>query len=182
MFDAIIVKTGTNPLPRVKTGDGKWLKHVCCEGSREHVISWDTYGQRCSEPDCIVNKNRQEMTKEQKALKVKIEKAEAKVAEAENVLRRLAHSCKHYFRPLTQAEQADKWMSEGAKCEICGANFGWRCKRSPDSICHYHSDEANGNRVVTLLDGTEVPLPVDHDPKYETCDQCLFCGHPEERK
>lgn len=31
------------------------VKHVTKEGSRQHVIYWDTQGTHCSEPDCEIN-------------------------------------------------------------------------------------------------------------------------------
>lgn len=34
-------------------------KHVIKEGSREHVLWWDSYGCHCSEKDCEVNSPRQ---------------------------------------------------------------------------------------------------------------------------
>lgn len=50
-------------IPRVKVNPNeKWIKHVHCEGARFHVVSYlfydggYPYTQRCSEPDCIVNK------------------------------------------------------------------------------------------------------------------------------
>lgn len=30
-------------------------KHIIKEGSREHVIRYDSYGAHCSEPDCEIN-------------------------------------------------------------------------------------------------------------------------------
>lgn len=41
--------------------EGKWVKHVVCEGARFHVISWVLVNGRvrrfCSEPNCIINKD-----------------------------------------------------------------------------------------------------------------------------
>lgn len=31
-------------------------KHVVCEGARHHVVSWDTDGEHCSEPNCEINR------------------------------------------------------------------------------------------------------------------------------
>lgn len=31
------------------------VKHVIKEGSRQHVVHWDTQGTHCSEPDCEIN-------------------------------------------------------------------------------------------------------------------------------
>lgn len=71
-------------------------------------------------------------------------------------------------------------MSEGADCLVCGENFnmGWRCKISPDSICHYYSKDGK----VKMIDNTLVDIPEWHDSKHENEDNCIFCGMPEERK
>jgi hypothetical protein len=36
--------------------DSKWIPHIIKEGSREHVVCWDSNGRHCSEPNCEVNK------------------------------------------------------------------------------------------------------------------------------
>lgn len=46
-------------VPRKKV-DGDWIAHVSCDGARFHVLSWDTFGTRCSEKMCIINKARKE--------------------------------------------------------------------------------------------------------------------------
>ena len=46
-------------VPRVTNEDGS-IQHVYCEGARFHVISWDILGQQCSEPDCEINKQREQ--------------------------------------------------------------------------------------------------------------------------
>ena len=58
MVDTIIIKSGEEPLfvPREAASDPDYIKHVYCEGARFHVKSWDTFGTRCSEPKCILNK------------------------------------------------------------------------------------------------------------------------------
>lgn len=33
----------------------KDIEHVIKEGSRKHVIYWDSEGEHCSEPNCEVN-------------------------------------------------------------------------------------------------------------------------------
>lgn len=35
---------------------GKTVKHIVEEGSRQHVIRYDSDGRHCSEPDCEINK------------------------------------------------------------------------------------------------------------------------------
>ena len=40
------------------------VKHIVKEGSREHVISWDSYGSKCSELDCEINYKRDKRIKE----------------------------------------------------------------------------------------------------------------------
>lgn len=36
----------------------KTVKHIIKDGARFHVLAWDTHGQKCSEPNCEVNKAR----------------------------------------------------------------------------------------------------------------------------
>lgn len=38
----------------------KWKKHIREEGSRQHVLSYDTQGRHCSEFDCEINRPREE--------------------------------------------------------------------------------------------------------------------------
>jgi hypothetical protein len=33
-------------------------KHIVKEGSRHHVVWWDSNGRHCSEPNCEINKSR----------------------------------------------------------------------------------------------------------------------------
>jgi hypothetical protein len=152
------------------------------------------------------------LTEDQRKFAHKIDDAEIAVVEVEWLRDRLKKTCTHVLRPLTEAELADKWMSVGAHCEICGEGFDWRCKRSPDGVCHYYtdSDGDDDKRTVRLIDKTVVPYGEDevrayykdgwapeeikeleaeqgpslyeHDPHNETDDCCLFCGHPDERK
>lgn len=41
------------------TEDG-YEKHIYCNGSREHVLSWSTNGTRCSNKNCVVNRDSKE--------------------------------------------------------------------------------------------------------------------------
>ena len=67
-----------------------------------------------------------------------------------------------------------------ANCDICNENLGWYCPDSPDHTCYYYT---NPQGVIELRNGTEVNVPdPEHDARYETCDDCLFCHEPEERK
>lgn len=79
------------------------------------------------------------------------------------------HKCHHKIQDSSYG---------GAECQYCREDFGWFCEESPDHICHYYSND----RKITLIDGTEVSVPEDHNDKYETDDCCIFCGNPEERK
>lgn len=45
--------------PLVCNPDGS-IQHVYCDGARFHVLSWSTLGRHCSEPDCEVNREREE--------------------------------------------------------------------------------------------------------------------------
>lgn len=71
-----------------------------------------------------------------------------------------------------------KKKHDSAICEICDQSFGWWCPDSPDNCCHYFSE----NGFIALENGQKVPIPPDHDEKYETDDCCIFCHDPEERK
>lgn len=51
-----LLKGYFNRLPRIRNPDGS-LKHIVCEGSRDHVISYSKKGQHCSEPECEINRN-----------------------------------------------------------------------------------------------------------------------------
>jgi hypothetical protein len=52
-------------LPRIVNRDGS-IKHIVCEGSRQHVLWWDTRGSHCSEKDCEINR-RAEASDDQEA-------------------------------------------------------------------------------------------------------------------
>ena len=90
----------------------------------------------------------------------------------------LQDACQCEFRELTADELDDEWMSVGARCLKCGQGRGWRCKESPDSVCHYRSR----NRCIKLLGGALYALPDDYDDSNESDDWCVFCGLPDERK
>lgn len=94
-------------------------------------------------------------------------------------MRKIRVSCPHKFRELTKKELNDEWMSESAECTICKSHFGWRCKVSPDQVCHYFTGD---DGKVVLLDGSKVDPVEKIEKRDETDDWCLFCGHPEERK
>lgn len=75
---------------------------------------------------------------------------------------------------MTKKQLADQWMSVSAYCLVCVSHLGWRCKESPDGVCHYYVIDGE----VTLIDGTQVDAP----DGCETSIECIYCGHPEERK
>lgn len=58
MSDNIFLTELPHPLavPREIASDPDYIKHVYCEGARFHVKSWNTFGTRCSETKCIINK------------------------------------------------------------------------------------------------------------------------------
>lgn len=103
----------------------------------------------------------------------------AEVAILNEEIRKVINSCPHTFRELTKKELDDEWMSEIADCTVCRRTFGWRCKVSPDSVCHYFTED---DGKVLLLDGSKVDPVEKIGKEYENYDTCLFCGHPEERK
>lgn len=118
------------------------------------------------------------MTKEAEALKAAILKAKLNLKTVSEAFYELRRSCICEFEPFTQEQLDDEWMSESAKCLTCGNYHGWRCKKSPDGVCHYFSKDGK----VALLGNRECDIPPEHDDKYETDDCCIFCDMPEERK
>ena len=64
MSDTIFHDGSRHWLPREDASVPGWIKHVHCEGSRDHVLSYSLYEnwrgsraiRRCSEPKCIINK------------------------------------------------------------------------------------------------------------------------------
>ncbi len=111
-------------------------------------------------------------------LKAAIDAAQLEANKASRLVADLKATCKHEFKPLTPKQLADKWMSEGAHCLICNEGFGWRCKESPDGVCHYFTEDGK----VELITGELVSPPPEHDVEYESDDDCLWCGLPDERK
>lgn len=90
--------------------------------------------------------------------------------------------CKHAFSKLREKDLKDEWMSVSAKCSDCGEYFGWRCKESPDSVCHYYTRDGEVKLINGSIDKELYKTNPDYDPDYESDDICLYCGHPEERK
>lgn len=118
------------------------------------------------------------MTKEAEALKIAISQAQLNLKTATQALHELIRNCVCEFEPLTESELNDEWMSKYSLCLICGTYHGWRCKESPDGICHYFSRDGK----VQLLGNREYDLPLNHDKMGESYDTCIFCGSPKERK
>ena len=94
-------------------------------------------------------------------------------------IRKIRTSCRHTFMELTKKELDDEWMSETAECTTCKCSFGWRCKVSPDGVCHYFTRD---DGKVLMIDGRLIDPVEKIEKQSETYDMCLFCGHPEERK
>lgn len=111
-------------------------------------------------------------------LKNLIDAAEAVLRDKGLLLAKLREDCAHPMEIIS----AKQWKAAdgciGAYCPVCSMGFGWRCRKSPDGVCHYESDEG----LIELIDGRSVPIPAKHDPDYETSDSCIFCGAPDERK
>ena len=42
------------PIGEIEKEDGT-IEHLCCNGSRRHVLWWDTQGTHCSESRCEIN-------------------------------------------------------------------------------------------------------------------------------
>jgi hypothetical protein len=69
-------------------------------------------------------------------------------------------------------------MGVGAYCLICDKSFGWRCKESPDGVCHYKNEV--DDKQLLLINGKTVDAPADYAEHYY--ESCIYCGQPEERK
>jgi len=123
------------------------------------------------------------MTPEQEYLKNKIEYLRHQTGKLSEEINNLVLSCKHHLCDLTMAEFADPWMSITPLCEICGTYLGaWRCKESPDKVCHYHTRIHPKLKVigVELITGQwDLEFPED---RREDSYECVYCGMPEERK
>ncbi len=114
-------------------------------------------------------------------IKEEIEKHQAAIKEHQKAIFELKKSCQHCFQPLTSKQIEDRWLSISAYCLNCGQNFGWRCKESPDQVCHY-IDYYNNEGQIELIDGTFVSIPKDYDIEFPDGDCCVFCDLPDERK
>jgi hypothetical protein len=126
------------------------------------------------------------LTPEQAQYKADVESAEQAIEDAEKYLANLLTKCKHVLPKLSQPmidllriHDPRSWDWDRATCMICSDGFGFRCPDSPDSVCHYFTDDEGR---VKLIDGSRIPAPAEHDREYETTDSCIFCGAPEERK
>ena len=100
------------------------------------------------------------------------------VREAHALLSELINECECEFKPLTEKQRQNEWLSECATCRICGKYHGWRCLKSPDEVCHYFTTQGK----VKLINKQTVNVPEGHDSEYESYDWCVFCGNPQERK
>lgn len=60
--DEIYTKiSDANPNPRIPCdSDKEYIKHVHCSDARFHVTFWAELNTYCSEPDCIINKPKEE--------------------------------------------------------------------------------------------------------------------------
>lgn len=124
------------------------------------------------------------LSNEEREFKKRLKLAKAARDWSLYTLNELYKTCPHRYRPLTKAELADEWMSVPAVCLICESHHGHRCKESLDGVCHYRNEirgEVSGNKgKLELYDQKEVEAPLFwHEVGF---DDCLYCGHPEERK
>ena len=44
--------------------DSAWIPHIIKEGSRTHVVWWDSAGEHCTEPYCEINKPHDDLQQE----------------------------------------------------------------------------------------------------------------------
>lgn len=100
-------------------------------------------------------------------------------------LNKLLFPCQHKVQ--VQKKQIDDFDYDSPQCEKCKEDLGgWYCPDSPDHLCHYFSQKNRaGEDVIYLLDGTEVNMKSinpEHQVKFETDDDCVYCHDPRERK
>lgn len=108
----------------------------------------------------------------------RIQKHQEQINHHQQEINAIKRNCSHSFDGLTEKQKADEHMCLKAICWGCGSCFGWRCKESPDQVCHYYS--RNGR--VELIYNDSVPVPEGYDPCNECYEICIFCGEPRERK
>lgn len=114
-----------------------------------------------------------ELTPEQKAFQDELNQLESVYKKAKEAYWGRFNECKH-VTAHSGVEDGSAW------CAICGNDLGHYCPESPDHACHYFT---NNDGKIELSDGTIVDVPnEEHDPDYETDDDCLFCHAPQERK
>lgn len=118
------------------------------------------------------------LSQDAESLKSAILQAKLNLKTASDAFYELKRNCICEFKPLTQKQLDDEWISETARCLICGECHGWRCKESPDGVCHYRSKDGK----VELLGNRKCDIPPTHDPSNESDEWCIFCDMPEERK
>lgn len=110
----------------------------------------------------------------QNGIKIKKPSAVEKLKEIKECREKVSE-CPHDFPPLTPEQLADRCLSTSAYCSSCGEAFGWRCKESPDSVCHYDPSDL-------LLNGSPIYKKMIKHKMQEDDEICIFCGHPEERQ
>ena len=76
------------------------------------------------------------------------------------------------------------FLDGSARCEMCGEHLGWYCKDSPDRLCHYYTDAAEGSktRVFRDLGGSYWEMWKDYNWQSEDGQLCIFCRKPKIRK
>lgn len=107
-------------------------------------------------------------------LKVLKQRCSLLIEQIENIKR----NCKHKLQPLGEAKH------NYADCMYCGESLGsWRCKQSPDTVCHTILDLADYSSThIQLIDGSTVELTHDQRDRGIDPELCVFCGEPDERK
>lgn len=54
----IVEKEEDMPIFQTPDKDG-YVEHIICEGSRKHVLYWDSHGEHCTVTNCEINKPRE---------------------------------------------------------------------------------------------------------------------------
>jgi hypothetical protein len=117
-----------------------------------------------------------------------------RIDKAKKEYKRLRATCQHVISPkMTEELKAllnsdnkkdwtEQWKYDAAVCDICEVHFGFRCTKSPDTVCHYELKD----HTVTLVNGQPFELSdaqkENFEPDYHNEDSCVFCWSPRERK
>jgi hypothetical protein len=105
----------------------------------------------------------------------KIKDLEKQIDEEEKRLSALMGTCSHVFKELTKTQIKNNDLGH-AKCLICGWDYGYRCLKSPDGVCHFAHEIENSK--VELING-EVIYLLNYKGSNYMEDECVYCHNLE---